>query len=98
MSAATRVAWRNRKIRRLVEGTPTLLVRHGKILDENLAKEKLNRDDLQQALREHGIANVAEVSLAVLEIDGAISVLRNDEMPAVARPHHRMRFLDRKAD
>ena len=91
----TRVAWRNRKIRRFVEGTPTLLIRHGKILQENLAKEKLNIDDLHQALREHGIASVDEVALAVLEIDGAISVLKNDEMPAVLRPHHRMQFLDR---
>ncbi len=92
----TRVAWRHRKIRRFVEGTPTLLIRHGKILNENLTKEQLNVDDLHQALREHGIASVAEVSLAVLEIDGAISVLKNDEMPTVARPHHRVRFLNRK--
>jgi uncharacterized membrane protein YcaP (DUF421 family) len=93
----TRVAWRHRKLRRLVEGTPTLLIRHGKILHQNLTKEKLTSDDLHQALREHGIANVAEVSLAVLEIDGSISVLKNDEMPAVSRPHHRMRFLDGKS-
>lgn len=93
----TRVAWRHRKFRRFVEGTPTLLIRHGKILNENLTKEKLDLDDLHQALREHGIASIAEVALAVLEVDGAISVLKNDEMPAVARPHHRMRFLDRKS-
>ena len=92
----TRVAWRNRRIRRFVEGTPTLLIRHGKVLNENLIKEKLNLDDLQQALREHGVASVAEVSLAVLEIDGAISVLKNDDLPAISRPHHRMPFLDRE--
>lgn len=92
----TRVAWRYRKIRRLVEGTPTLLIRHGKILNENLAKEKLNLDDLHQALREHGIANLAEVALAVLEIDGSISVLKNDEMPAAEQPHHRMAFPGRQ--
>ncbi len=95
--ALTRVAWRHRKIRRLVEGTPTLLIRHGKILQENLAKEKLTSDDLHQALREHGIVSAGDVSLAVLEIDGSISVLKNDEMPAVTLPHHRMRFLDRKS-
>lgn len=92
----TRVAWRHRKIRRFVEGTPTLLIRHGKILHANLTKEKLSIDDLRQALREHGIASIGEVALAVLEIDGAISVLKNDEMPAVTRPHHSMRILNRK--
>jgi uncharacterized membrane protein YcaP (DUF421 family) len=75
---------------------PTLLIRHGKILSENLAKEKLNIDDLHQALREHGIANIDDVALAVLEIDGTISVLKNDDMPTISRPHHRMQFLDRK--
>jgi uncharacterized membrane protein YcaP (DUF421 family) len=91
----TGVAGRHRKIRHLVEGTPTLLIRHGKILQRNLAKEKLTSDDLHQVLREHGIATVDEVALAVLEIDGVISVLKNDEMPTISRPHHRVRFLDK---
>ena len=92
----TRVVWRYKKARRLVEGTPTLLIRAGKVIPEHLAKEQVTLEELHQALREHGVASVEEVSLAVLEIDGSISVLRNDEMPAVARPHHRIRFLRRK--
>jgi uncharacterized membrane protein YcaP (DUF421 family) len=92
----TAVSWRHRRIRRWVEGTPTLLIRHGKILYDSLSKEKLTSDDLHQALREHGIAHIEEVALAVLEIDGAISVLKNEEMPAATRPHHRMRLRDRK--
>lgn len=91
----TRVAWWNRKVRRFVEGSPTLLIRHGKVLQHNLTKEKLTHDDLHQVLREHGIANIDEVALAVLEIDGAISVLKKDEMPAPS-PHHRIKFLGRK--
>lgn len=39
-SAVTLVVWRNRKVRKMVEGTPTLLIRHGKILEEHLAKKK----------------------------------------------------------
>ena len=96
-AAVSRLTWRYRKIRRWVEGTPTLLVHSGKILDSNLAKEELSRESLQQALREHGVATVEEVQLAVLEVDGSISVLKNDEMPAVARPHHHIRFLQRKS-
>ncbi len=91
----TRVAGRHRKIRRWVEGTPTILIRHGKILGQNLTEENLTSDDLHQALREHGIANINEVALAVLEVDGAISVLKNDEMPTTSRPHHHVRFLDK---
>lgn len=92
----TYLVWRYKKVRRLAEGTPTILIHSGKILKENLAKEKVTSEALHQALREHGIASVEEVKLAVLEIDGSISVLKNEEMPTVARPHHRIRFLHRK--
>jgi uncharacterized membrane protein YcaP (DUF421 family) len=92
----TQIVWRNRKARKLIEGTPTLLIRHGKILQENLGKEKITADSLTQAMREHGIATIADVSIAVLEIDGSISVLKNDEVPPADRPHRHMRFLSRK--
>jgi uncharacterized membrane protein YcaP (DUF421 family) len=92
----TRVVWRSRTVRRLVGGTPTLLIHQGKILQEHLTKERISAEDLHQALREHGVNRVEDVSLAVLEIDGSISVLKNDEMPAAGRPHHRIRFLSKK--
>jgi uncharacterized membrane protein YcaP (DUF421 family) len=90
------LVWRFRGMRRLAEGTPTILIRYGKIVTENLAKEKVRTESLHQALREHGITNISDVRIAVLEIDGSISVLKNDEMPTVSRPHHHMRFLSRK--
>lgn len=62
-------------VRRLVEGTPTILVLHGKILARNLDREGLDQDTLETALREHGIAEVSEVEMAVLEVDGTISVV-----------------------
>ena len=95
-SVVTQVVWRNRKVRKMVEGTPTLLIRHGKILEEHLAKEKVTVDSLTQALREHGVASVQDVSVAVLEIDGSISVLKNDEVPPVDQPHRHFRFIARK--
>ena len=88
--------WRRQKVRQWVEGTPTLLIRKGKVLKENLDKEKIVQEELEQALREHGVASVEEVNLAVLEIDGSISVLRNDEVPSADRPHRHIRFLRRK--
>jgi uncharacterized membrane protein YcaP (DUF421 family) len=92
----TLLVWRQRKFRHLVEGTPTILIHSGKALTKNLDKERVTLEELQQALREHGVGDIEEVSQAVLEIDGSISVLRKDEMPSVARPHHRIRFLRRK--
>jgi uncharacterized membrane protein YcaP (DUF421 family) len=62
-------------VRRLVEGSPTLLVLHGKTLSRNLHREGLDQETLETALREHGIADVSEVEMAVLEVDGSISVV-----------------------
>lgn len=88
----SRLVFRNRKIGRFVEGSPAILVRDGQLLQNNLDQERITADELLQALREHGVPRTEDVSLAVLEIDGSISVLRNDELPLKERPHHRFRF------
>lgn len=65
----------NPRLRRALEGTPTLLIRHGRVEWTNLAKENLELDTLKEAIREHGMDGVKEVDLAVLERDGSISVI-----------------------
>jgi uncharacterized membrane protein YcaP (DUF421 family) len=92
----TRLVFSNRRVRHVVEGSPTLLIRHGKILKENLDKEQIPDESLRQALREHSVSSVEDVNLAVLEVDGSISVLKNDDMPTVTRQHHHVRFLNKK--
>jgi len=94
------VAWlvrRNRGTATLVEGTPTLLIRHGEVLTQNLHHEGITEEDLIRALREHGVDDVKSVRAAILEVDGSISVMREDEFPKVAKPYHRIRGLKRKA-
>lgn len=95
-AAVNRLVWKNRKVRKAIEGSPTILVRHGSMVEKNLEKEKVTADSLMQALREHGIATISDVSIAVLEIDGSISVLKNDEVPSTAQPHRHIRFLSKK--
>src|SRR5512135_325780 len=91
------VAWisrRSKRAARVVEGTPTLLIRHGLVIDDNLRREGITREDLLRALREHGVGDVASVRNAILEVDGSVSVLREDEMPHLPpRAHHRIRGL-----
>jgi uncharacterized membrane protein YcaP (DUF421 family) len=91
-----RVTHGSKAVTRLVEGTPTFLIRHGKILEENLASEGVTDADLLRALREHGVDEVAQVRSAVLEVDGTVSVLKEDEVPTTPRPHHRIRGLKRR--
>jgi uncharacterized membrane protein YcaP (DUF421 family) len=88
----SRVVFRFRKLRHFAEGTPTMLIRNGQFLLKNLSAEKITTDEVYQALREHGVPTVEDVSLAVLEVDGSISVLRKDELPAKTEPHHHFKF------
>ena len=66
---------RSQRLRRLMQGSPTLLVLHGELVPEHMRREGLDEDTLQAALREHGVANIKDVEMAVLEIDGSISVV-----------------------
>ena len=71
--ARLRMRWP--RLRRLVEGTPTLLVLHGEVMHEHLRHEGVDQETLEAALREHGVAGLEDVEMAVLEIDGSISVV-----------------------
>lgn len=62
-------------LRHLVEGTPTLLALHGEVIPEHLRRERVDEEILSAALREHGIADISGVEMAVLETDGSISVV-----------------------
>jgi uncharacterized membrane protein YcaP (DUF421 family) len=63
------------RLRSVLEGSPTLLVLHGQPLPEHLRHEGLDEEALRAALREHGIAQLGDVEMAVLEVDGSISVI-----------------------
>jgi uncharacterized membrane protein YcaP (DUF421 family) len=74
MLARLRMRWP--RLRRFVEGTPTLLVLHGESISKNMFREGVDEETLLTAIREHGIAELGEVEMAVLEIDGSISVIQ----------------------
>ena len=75
----SKAAARNRQLNRIIKGTPTILINRGHIIKENLQNEGLTIDELHAAIREHGIGTVENVRLAVLEVDGSISVIENDK-------------------
>ena len=82
--------WRWPGIRRLLEGQPTLLVQHGQVMYRNLDRERISFEELQAALREHEVTQISEVGLAILEVDGTISVIRetaNGHIERTNRPH-----------
>ncbi|HKD82929.1 MAG TPA: YetF domain-containing protein [Candidatus Angelobacter sp.] len=85
----------NRRFRKMIQGQPTLLIHNGACITPHMAKEHVSMDELNRALREHGVACVDDVALAVLEVDGSISVLKYDDVPDQAKPQKRLKFLHR---
>jgi uncharacterized membrane protein YcaP (DUF421 family) len=77
----------NRRFRKFVQGQPSLLIHDGQVIAAHMAKEHVTMDELQRALREHGIASYHDVALAVLEVDGSISCLKYDEIQPTAGTH-----------
>jgi uncharacterized membrane protein YcaP (DUF421 family) len=87
----------NRRFRKLIEGEPSLLVHDGKVIESHMQRERVSRDELNRALREHGINSCDQVALAVLEVDGSISCLKYDEIKPDASTHLvKRRFLQKK--
>ena len=60
---------------RLVRDEPTLLMQHGDLIAENLEREDVEKEEIEMAAREKGIADLSEVDAAILETDGSISII-----------------------
>ena len=61
-----------------LQGEAIMLVYNGKLMTENLKRARITVAELEEAAREHGVDSLAEVNLAILEVDGNISILSND--------------------
>jgi uncharacterized membrane protein YcaP (DUF421 family) len=86
----------NRRFRKFVQGQPSLLVHDGQVISAHMAKEHVSMDELQRAMREHGISSYHDIALAVLEVDGSISFLKYDEIQPTAQTHlARRKFIQK---
>ncbi len=70
--------FRSKRLSKLFQGEPLMLIYGGKAIPEHLKKAKISDDELEAAIREHGVEHISNVNLAVLERDGNISVLSNN--------------------
>ena len=87
----------NRRFRKFIQGQPSLLVHDGQVIESHMAKEHVSMDELERSLREHGVSSYQDAALAVLEVDGSISVLKYDDIQPTASTHlNRRRFIQKK--
>ena len=66
------------RARELLEGHPTVIAKDGSWFPAVMKREGIDDRDAMMALREHGVDKVDDVELAVLEVDGTISVVPKD--------------------
>lgn len=71
---------------RLAVDQPTLLLSDGRLIKEHADREGVDRQEIEMAAREHGIDDLANVSAAILEVDGSISII-----PRTGKSIHRVR-------
>ncbi len=84
-----RFVLRNKRAEHLLVGEPVLIVHDGTMLRDHMARQGLTADEVMAALREHGIDQLKDVHLAVLESDGTISVVPRGGQVLKTRRHYR---------
>lgn len=78
------------RLHRLFTPAPTVIVRNGTYLPDVMRRQGVDQDEVDMAIREHGIKDLNEVQLGVLESDGTISIVPVGS--AMQRTKHRVRF------
>lgn len=74
-----RLMFSNRSFESFMQDEPVILIRDGIADQTALNRVKITENELEEAIREHGIENIKDVKLSVLEVDGNISVVSQDE-------------------
>jgi uncharacterized membrane protein YcaP (DUF421 family) len=81
------------RFHRLFTPAPAVIVRNGKYLADVMKREGVDQEEVEMSMREHGIADLKEVQMAVLEPDGTISIVPAGT--AMTRTKHRIRYHHR---
>lgn len=63
------------KLRRFFMGSPTILIEHGKILQDNFYKVKYDINDMLEQCRVNGYFDISEIDYAIVEANGELSIL-----------------------
>lgn len=83
--AISYISLKSKKFRDYVEGNSTIFIKNGKVMEDNLKKEKYTADELLEQLRKKNVFRVADVEFATLETNGDLSVLlKKDKQPLTA--------------
>jgi uncharacterized membrane protein YcaP (DUF421 family) len=88
------VGWIDRfpRFHKLLAAPPAVIIKDGEFLLDVMKKEGVDREEAETAMREHGVADVKDVQLGVLEPDGSISIVATGN---ATRTRRKVRFTQR---
>ena len=92
---------RHQRVEKWLVGEPEVLIYDGKVVQKTLDDEAISLAELEGAMRAAGCADFKEVHLATLELNGQISIVRNDSTegdPKVRRTQHALRRRSRRGN
>lgn len=72
-----KLTFRSRKLEVIIDGTPKIIVKDGKVQEDVIKKEEITEQELLEALRENGVLELKDVKQATIETNGHISVVQN---------------------
>lgn len=81
-----KLLYKNARLSQLLQGEALVLIYKGNINEQNCKKAEITLNELQAAVREHGVNNIDEVDIAMLEVDGNISIVSKDYQQRSSNP------------
>ena len=75
------ISLKSKRLRRVFIGSPSILIREGKLIEEALSRNRINLDDILEELRKKDMEKIEDVGIAILETDGTLSVFPNNGVP-----------------
>ncbi|TMK82850.1 MAG: DUF421 domain-containing protein [Actinobacteria bacterium] len=86
MLALSYLSFKSKRARTIIEGRPVIVIRDGEPQEKILRYERLSFDEITDAAREQGIADLRDVQVGVLESDGSFSFIRYKGGPTAKKP------------
>lgn len=83
------LSYRWKWFRRATEGEPIVLVYDGRLLTENMDRERIPADEIFSEMRKSGVERLEDVKWAIIEPDGKIGIVRNLSTAGVQRPEEK---------
>jgi uncharacterized membrane protein YcaP (DUF421 family) len=89
--AFKKIMYKSKTFSELIEDKPQILIHDGILDFKVLAKLEITSQELEEVIREHGVEHFTEVRLAIMEVDGNISVISGDKKN-LKQTHHKRKI------